>query len=203
MDKMSAASHRMSVTSVRHKPSMMKGAQQKIELPKWTIYEWIVYNLDILVPEDKPNVMMVPTGSVLQQVKYTRQKWRWRVIKNPDANLPEYLVEHKEHGIYNVITDGSDTLFPIVDPQGKFLRRWDALSLILLIFTASATPYETAFIRETGEFEPDLLFLIDRCVDFVFLLDIWGSPTNWCCAIKNIEVFKIDQIVEIIKSFKS
>ena len=57
----------------------------------------------------------------------------------------------------------------LLDPMADAMKRWDALTALVLIFTAFATPFEVAFLRPSA---PDALFVINRLVDAVFLLDM-------------------------------
>lgn len=57
----------------------------------------------------------------------------------------------------------------VLDPAGKFMRKWDLLMLLLLGFTASVTPYEVSFVKSEG-ININLLFIVNRMVDFGFLL---------------------------------
>ncbi|TPX69675.1 hypothetical protein SpCBS45565_g02243 [Spizellomyces sp. 'palustris'] len=148
-----------------------KETHQKIErLTKRSLYERLTYALDILVPEDEPETMVVPAGHFLQQVHYGKLH-RWRVAQKDFVNLPEYLIDHREkEPHYNVFVK-SEGLFPIFDLTSHFLKRWDMLSLILLIFTASVTPFETAFIASDNSI--NIMFLINRLVDLVFFIDMF------------------------------
>jgi hypothetical protein len=115
----------------------------KIERPQLSIYERIVYALDILIQPEEAEDMEVPIGHFLQKV-IVGQKWKWRISKDVNANLPTYLTEHKDlETNYRVITE-EESFFPMFDPTSKFIRQWDALALILLLYTASVTPFETA-----------------------------------------------------------
>ncbi|RKO93356.1 hypothetical protein BDK51DRAFT_49638 [Blyttiomyces helicus] len=108
-----------------------------------TYYERLVYACDCLVPDDEPSAMEVPDGSFLQQVHYGKVH-KWRVAKNPNAKLPSYLVDHKEQDPQYIVFVEHSGILPLFDSTSLFLKRWDALSLILLLFTASVTPFETA-----------------------------------------------------------
>eukprot|EP00899_Mesostigma_viride_P002123 jgi/Mesvir1/11911/Mv00251-RA.1 len=57
----------------------------------------------------------------------------------------------------------------VLDPRSTFIRWWDVLTIPLLLFTATVTPYEVAFL-ETGWHSA--LFWINRAVDLAFILDI-------------------------------
>jgi hypothetical protein len=120
------------------------GKLVKVEnLRNWSLYEYIVYNLDVLVPEEEPEEIFVPAGSYLQKVSF-RDKQKWRVLHDERKALPNYLNEDRiiqDH--YQVIHETKRT-FPIFDPASKFMRQFDILTIFLLLFTAIVTPYETA-----------------------------------------------------------
>ncbi len=67
------------------------------------------------------------------------------------------------------------SFFKALDPSSNFLKKWDAMALCLLFFTASVTPFETAFLTSTNDItiNIDLLFLINRFVDIIFFSDIF------------------------------
>ncbi|KAI8995967.1 hypothetical protein BC832DRAFT_595794 [Gaertneriomyces semiglobifer] len=154
-----------------HHKKKPKITQQKIEpLAAPTLYERLCYFLDILVPEDAIDTMDVPEGHFLQQVHYGKIH-KWRVAQNHDAGLPDYLTDHKDPAPqYKVVVEKQGFL-PIFDLTSKFLKRWDMLTLVLLLFTASVTPFETAF--RTGTLQIDILFLINRLVDLIFFFDMF------------------------------
>jgi potassium voltage-gated channel Eag-related subfamily H protein 7 len=56
-----------------------------------------------------------------------------------------------------------------LDPSSKAMKRWDAVMLLLLLFTATVTPYEVAFL----ETKLNNLFVVNRLVDCGFLLDMF------------------------------
>jgi hypothetical protein len=68
-----------------------------------------------------------------------------------------------------------------LDLTSPFVRNWDMLTLCLLLFTASVTPFETAYFiinrrfveAPTDYVHVDLLFLINRFVDLIFFSDIF------------------------------
>ena len=59
----------------------------------------------------------------------------------------------------------------IIDPRhSKFMRHWDLCTVAALVFTAIVTPVEVSFL--TPPSTPwDGLFLINRLVDLVFIVD--------------------------------
>ncbi|KAJ3319969.1 hypothetical protein HDV06_005787 [Boothiomyces sp. JEL0866] len=154
--------------------SMMRVKVDRVKVDKiaeHTWYEKMNYKLDVLVPIDEEEELLVPGDCYLQQVHYGRHK-KWRVIRNKNFNLPLYLKDHAEpEGKYNVFIK-SNTWFGPLELGTPFLKRWDSLALLLLLFTASVTPFETAFITEVGV-PIDTLFLLNRFVDVIFFLDIF------------------------------
>ena len=57
----------------------------------------------------------------------------------------------------------------ILDPTSKRMQQWDVLMMILLLFTATVTPFEIAFVKPNPS---GLLFFINRGVDACFILDM-------------------------------
>jgi potassium voltage-gated channel Eag-related subfamily H protein 7 len=69
-------------------------------------------------------------------------------------------------------TDKDPFLFCIIiDPRQTTTLRWDALVMVLLIYTAYITPYEVAFL----ETRINVMFAINRFVDLVFLIDLFKN----------------------------
>ena len=57
----------------------------------------------------------------------------------------------------------------ILDPTSKRMQQWDVLMMTLLLYTATVTPFEIAFI----ETDPDsFLFFLNRLVDICFIGDM-------------------------------
>jgi hypothetical protein len=125
-------------------PKTPGGIKAKLDRPPQSSYEKLVYKLDILVPPDELEDMEVPPGHYVQKVMIGK-KWRWRIAKNGDSLLPEYLVEHKEEQKEYCVMMEKETSLPMYEQGTKFMKQWDALTLILLLYTASVTPYETAY----------------------------------------------------------
>ena len=57
----------------------------------------------------------------------------------------------------------------LLHPESRFMRAWDILTALALIFTALITPYEQAFL------EPQLneLFVLNRLIDLTFISDMF------------------------------
>ena len=58
----------------------------------------------------------------------------------------------------------------VISPRTWYMRKWDLVTLILLLFTAVVTPVEVAFL-ETRLWS--ILFWVNRSVDALFVLDIF------------------------------
>eukprot|EP00899_Mesostigma_viride_P010185 jgi/Mesvir1/19168/Mv01189-RA.1 len=56
----------------------------------------------------------------------------------------------------------------VINPRSDFMRRWDVILLMLLIFTASVTPFEISFLVT----KINAMYFINRFVDLLFLIDI-------------------------------
>ena len=56
----------------------------------------------------------------------------------------------------------------VISPRSKYMRRWDMVTLVLLLYTAVVTPVEVSFM----ETKIDTLFWINRAVDALFVKDI-------------------------------
>merc|ERR1719201_3224728 len=57
----------------------------------------------------------------------------------------------------------------ILTPGSRFMKRWDQYMTCLLLFTAIVTPPEVCFSKSV---ELNVLFFINRIVDFSFLCDM-------------------------------
>ena len=103
--------------------------------------------------------------SILQQHLYRITFWRpyTNFIGVPACLLPSNRVKP-----YVVISEMVGAL-PILDQNSDFLTQWSIVILICLAFTSLITPYEATFIITD---HIDGMFLINRAMDLVFLMDI-------------------------------
>ena len=62
----------------------------------------------------------------------------------------------------------------VLDPRSTSMGRWDALTSVALIFTAVMTPIEVGFLPAPKS-AAELLFIINRAVDLIFIFDIYVS----------------------------
>jgi hypothetical protein len=63
----------------------------------------------------------------------------------------------------------------VIDPRtNAFMPYWDILMVVLVAFTATVTPYETAFVEEPNVIRdgPNAMWILNRVVDACFMLDI-------------------------------
>jgi hypothetical protein len=61
----------------------------------------------------------------------------------------------------------------LLKPGDLALKRWDLVVLCLFAYTALVTPYEVTFMaNDLGGMRLDPLFVINRCVDLLYLLDM-------------------------------
>ena len=58
----------------------------------------------------------------------------------------------------------------ILNPKSNFLRKWDLVVVLLMLYTATFTPFEVSFLRGNREMT-DPVWIINRIVDVCFLLD--------------------------------
>lgn len=56
----------------------------------------------------------------------------------------------------------------VLDPRSWYVRRWEYITLVLLLFTATVTPFEVGFLHTSV----NGLFWINRCIDLCFLKDL-------------------------------
>ena len=63
-----------------------------------------------------------------------------------------------------------------INPRSRFLRTWDSITVLALLFTAFVTPFEVSFFVEVlddGGFESaPINFVCNRLVDAIFILDM-------------------------------
>ena len=57
----------------------------------------------------------------------------------------------------------------VIDPNSKYMQKWDMVTFVALIFTAIVTPAEVAFVTTTWK---SALFGINRLVDLIFIKDM-------------------------------
>jgi len=61
----------------------------------------------------------------------------------------------------------------LIDPRtSKLMPNWDVVTSIALIFTAIMTPVEVGFMDIPADRWADGLFITNRCVDIIFILDV-------------------------------
>jgi hypothetical protein len=81
--------------------------------------------------------------------------------------------KHKRRPPLPFFVRAADTAY-LLDFEGSFCRYWDVITAVLLIFVALMTPFELGFLTTNVDTSGGLaLFVINRLVDFVFLMDIF------------------------------
>eukprot|EP00937_MAST-01D_sp_MAST-1D-sp2_P003836 g3836.t1 len=60
----------------------------------------------------------------------------------------------------------------VLDPGSDMMRRWDATIVLALLFTAIVTPYEVSVMKAISYPQVDALFVVNRFVDIIFVVDI-------------------------------
>ena len=61
----------------------------------------------------------------------------------------------------------------LIDPRtSKLMPNWDVVTSIALIFTAIMTPVEVGFMDIPADRWADGLFITNRCVDIIFIIDL-------------------------------
>mmetsp|Transcript_38396 Transcript_38396/g.123462 ORF Transcript_38396/g.123462 Transcript_38396/m.123462 type:complete len:713 (+) Transcript_38396:121-2259(+) len=58
----------------------------------------------------------------------------------------------------------------LIDPHSEYVRYWDLIIAVALVFTGVVTPYEVIFMKQTHP--TDWLFVINRAVDLIFIKDM-------------------------------
>lgn len=88
----------------------------------------------------------------LASSKFPGQQWN----EVPIADQVELLREALKARVY------------VIDPHSVYMRFWDLILVMCLVYTALVTPYEIAFIPPG---DPGLM-VINRLVDFIFIKDM-------------------------------
>jgi potassium voltage-gated channel Eag-related subfamily H protein 7 len=60
----------------------------------------------------------------------------------------------------------------LILPSSAFMRRWDVVTLVLLAYTATVTPFGVCFLDPSTSIT-DGLFWVDRAVDLLFAFDVF------------------------------
>jgi hypothetical protein len=101
------------------------------------------------------------------------QRWMDNLDKDGDG-----VIDKDEMKPNTAFSDASRARVPeglrfIINPKSQFQTYWDLLMVVLLVFTATVTPYEVGFLETNLDTQSGLvLFAINRIVDFGFILDL-------------------------------
>jgi potassium voltage-gated channel Eag-related subfamily H protein 7 len=102
---------------------------------------------------------MLDTGSTLgfsifgERDSIHRSEAHWVLRKRQLESATASLVERKWY---------------ILSPQMVMMQRWDLVTLLALVYTASVTPYEVGVLRN----EPIYMKACNYCIDVIFLTDV-------------------------------
>mmetsp|Transcript_62218 Transcript_62218/g.181676 ORF Transcript_62218/g.181676 Transcript_62218/m.181676 type:complete len:731 (+) Transcript_62218:48-2240(+) len=72
------------------------------------------------------------------------------------------------HEKVDLLRDALKPRHSLINPRSKFMRTWDMLMGLALVFVGIVTPYEVVFLTSVHW----SLFVINRVVDVIFLIDI-------------------------------
>ena len=113
-------------------------------IAKRTFFEELNYKFDVLVPTNEETEILLPSDSYLQQVHYNNLH-RWRTLRDDSRHLPKYLADVREKRLVYRVFAESKGFFKPLNLASPSLKQWDLLALVLLVFTATVTPFETAY----------------------------------------------------------
>ncbi len=124
-----------------------QGHLKALDVRPWSTYEWICYRTDVLVPEPQPDTIKVRPGQMLQQVKYSRSFWSYRLLPDPEARFPPVLKsrDQEELNVYHII-DEEKRWVPIFDYSSPFLKIWENIVFLAILYAVTVTPFETAWV---------------------------------------------------------
>ncbi|OQR95095.1 voltage-gated ion channel superfamily [Achlya hypogyna] len=125
---------------------------------------------------DSPRMRAEPPDEMRTDSAITRMNFRRIRAKNFLRQTTAYLgfksrpivPLHNSMTTHTFVVCGLFRIQPI-HPHHPFMKKWDMLSVVLLIYTAIVTPYETAFPDASLS---DYMFAINRAVDMCFLFDM-------------------------------
>lgn len=86
------------------------------------------------------------------------------------------VIAEATHAGFNDSNIANECCCPVVLPSSSFRRRWDVCTMVCLLYVAVFTPVQISFLSnvQTVRNIEDWLFvfILDRCIDFIFLVDI-------------------------------
>jgi hypothetical protein len=74
-------------------------------------------------------------------------------------------------------------LVPVLHPDRPFYRAWTNVLLVLLIWTATVTPFQVAFLEEDSLQINGFWFITERVCDCLFGVDFRACPRYGCCGV--------------------
>lgn len=115
-----------------------------------------------MADEVSPELSSTPKSDKASQKK-------WSVMKRLSANRPKTETFGSLHLQTTILfKPSSDKCVYLLNPHSDFLKYWDVLAALLLLYTALITPFEVAFLDSSR----DALFYFNRFVDLCFFMDL-------------------------------
>ena len=111
---------------------------------------------------------MLRMGSLTQKM-VANMKDKNRSDEDVFKRLQETAAQRYSGGEAPSLPMRTDSSFKyVINPNNDSMRYWDLITSVCLLFTMSVTPFEVAFLEP----KIDVLFVVNRTVDLVFLVDI-------------------------------
>jgi hypothetical protein len=92
-------------------------------------------------------------------------------LGQPELVLSASRAARPRHGKHGGPLRSRDEPVAFFHPASLFMR-WDAVTMLLLAFTATVTPFEVCFLEPIVDITNGL-FWVDRVVDFLFAIDVF------------------------------
>ena len=70
--------------------------------------------------------------------------------------------------VYNMEERGCTEMRLTIDPRGEFMKKWDVLMIVLILYVCMVTPFEIGFLGPAS----GLLLVLNRLVDALFAVDM-------------------------------
>jgi len=96
----------------------------------------------------------------------TAMEWVKSEVDTADSDRP--IAADEVEAVENKLAMMGNANKFLFNPDGKFCQNWDMVIIIALVFTATITPYEVAFV----EGSINAMFAVNRFVDAAFLCDM-------------------------------
>mmetsp|Transcript_11138 Transcript_11138/g.28549 ORF Transcript_11138/g.28549 Transcript_11138/m.28549 type:complete len:790 (-) Transcript_11138:107-2476(-) len=95
-----------------------------------------------------------------------------RMHGNTRSVAPSDDFVHQVHVVTRQLKSMKREKQGILNPlESSFLMQWDVVTALALVYTATLTPFEVAFIESPASFF-NLWFLVNRAIDIIFITDL-------------------------------